>query len=147
MAQRPMRLTESDPFETWSRQVHELLDEMLHRTFVTFRRPGTWHPAVNVYETREAYFVCADIAGIDRQQVQVARLEPNRLVITGRRCQPRPPGVRGPLSVWRMEIHDGVFHCEVNLPEAADLTRLEVAYREGYLWIRIPRTTTTGTRR
>ena len=143
MAQKPRQLSESDPFETWSRQVHELLDEMLHRTFVAFRRPGTWHPAVNVYETRQEYFICADIAGIDQQQVHIARFDPNRLVISGRRAQPRPPGAHGPLSVWRMEIHDGVFHCEVNLPEAADLTQREVAYREGYLWIRIPRRQTS----
>ena len=51
-------------------------------------------------------------------------------------------GVEGPLSIHAMEIDEGPFRREIELPEAVDVDRMEATYSKGYLWITVPRMTT-----
>ena len=51
--------------------------------------------------------------------------ERTRIRIRGRRAQPRPDGVEGPLSVHAMEIDEGPFSREIDLPEPIDMDQIE----------------------
>ena len=129
-------------FDEWTQKIHDIMDEMLHRDFVHFRDSGVWQPATNVYETREAYYICVELAGVNEQEIDVECADRRRITIQGIRCQPRPGGVDGPLSVHAMEIDDGRFRREIELPEQIDVDRMDAKYGEGYLWITIARITT-----
>lgn len=129
-------------FDEWSRKIHDIMDEMEKRDFVHFRDSGTWQPATNVYETRDAYYVCVELAGVPRQQIDVECVDHQRITIGGSRGQPRPTGIEGPLSIHAMEVDEGPFWREIELPEPIDVDRLEATYSEGYLWITVPRRTT-----
>ncbi|MFQ5806126.1 MAG: Hsp20/alpha crystallin family protein [Phycisphaerae bacterium] len=133
---------QSAGFDEWTRKIHDIMDEMQKRDFVRFRHSGTWQPATNVYETREAFYICVELAGVHEQQIDVECVERTRITIKGSRAQPRPDGVEGPLSIHAMEIDDGPFLREIDLPEPIDVDALEATYSEGYLWVTAPRTTT-----
>ena len=130
---------QDEVFDEWSQKIHDIMDEMQKRDFVHFRDSDVWQPATNVYETRDAYYVCVDLAGMQVEQIDVECSERSRIIITGRRAQPRPRGVEGPLSIHAMEIDDGPFGREVDLPEPVDVDRMDATYSEGYLWIKVPR--------
>ena len=126
---------QGERFDEWSQKIHDIMDEMQRRDFVQFRRGDAWQPATNVYETRAAYFICVELAGVDEQRIDVTCEDRTRIIISGTREQPRPLGVDGPLSVHAMEIDEGAFCREIDLPEEIDVDRMEASYSKGYLWI------------
>lgn len=130
---------ESD-FAEWSRRIEQIMDEMLRRTFVQFRDVGAWQPATNVYETRDAYHICVDLAGMERDQVAVHWVSPMRLTIAGWRPQPRPPVSGGELSVHLLEVDEGRFERSIELPDPIDADGVEAWYEKGFLWITAPKT-------
>ena len=134
---------QGEGFDEWSQKLHDIMDEMQKRDFVHFRDSGTWQPATNVYETRDHYYICVELAGVREEQIDVECLEGMRITICGSRAQPRPEGVDGPLSVHAMEIDEGPFRREIDLPEPIDVERLVAAYGKGYLWITVPRMTSS----
>lgn len=127
-----------DPDE-WSQKINDIMDEMLKRSFVPFRRSGAWQPATNVYETREHYFICVELAGVKQDEIDVECADRRRVLIHGGRCQPRPAGVAGPLSVHVLEIDEGEFRREIDLPEPVDDEHIDATYSEGFLWITLPK--------
>lgn len=133
---------QGEDLDEWSRKIHDIMDEMEKRDFVRFRDSGTWQPATNVYETRDGYYICVELAGVSREQIDVECLDRQRITISGSRGQPRPEGIEGPLSIHAMEVDEGPFWREIDLPEPIDVDRLEATYSEGYLWITVPRATT-----
>ena len=133
---------QNEAFDEWSRKIHDIMDEMQKRDFVHFRHSGIWQPATNVYETRDAYHICVDIAGMQVERINVECVDRTHIMIAGRRAQPRPRGVEGPLSVHALEIDEGPFGREIDLPEPIDVEKMEATYSEGYLWITAPRITT-----
>lgn len=135
------RITAEKPRGDWARNIQDIIDEMYNRTYFEFRRSGCWQPATNVYEASEAYFVCVDLAGLESRQVHIECVDDRRVIITGHRGKPRPAGHEGPLSVHVMEIDEGPFQREVELPVAVNAKAIEVEYVKGYLWIRLPKTT------
>lgn len=127
-------------FDEWTRKIHEIMDEMLRRDFVRFRDSGVWQPATNVYETAEAYYICVELAGVSEEEIDVECSDRRRILIRGTRRQPRPQGVACMLSVHTLEIDDGRFERNIELPEPIDVDRVDARYGEGYLWITAPRT-------
>ena len=128
--------------DEWSRRIHDIMDEMRNRSFVDFRDTETWQPATDVYETRDRYFICVELAGVQPNAVDLVCPSRNRIVITGSRNSPRPAGIEGPLSVHVMEIDHGSFRREVQLPEPVDVDAVKATYDKGYLWIALPKITT-----
>lgn len=124
-----------------SRSIGDILDEMRNRSFFDFRDSGTWQPSTNVYETASSYFICVELAGVAADGVNIECVDQNRVMIVGRRSQPRPAGIEGPLSVHVMEIDEGPFAREIDLPEPFDDDASSLSYNEGYLWIILPKKT------
>lgn len=124
--------------DEWSQKMLEMMDEMLKRDFVDFRKADAWRPAANVFERDDDYHVCIDLAGIEPDHVDVTCTTPTRLEIAGSRTQPKPAGT-GELSVHILEIDEGRFGRAFELPEAVDVDRVEATYDKGYLWITLPK--------
>lgn len=130
---------EDERVNTWSQNIHELMDEMLKRSFVDFRKPGCWQPAINVFESRNSYHICVDLAGVDREQITVECTRNRLISIIGVRDQPRPQCASDPLSVHALEIDEGPFRREVELPEDVRVNAIDATYTKGYLWITLPK--------
>lgn len=95
-----------------------------------------WRPPANVLETEDGIEVQLEVAGLAREDFRV-RLEGRRLIIDGTRRPPRPS--RSCVACHRVEIAGGRFRTEVELPWPVQAEALAVDYRDGFLFLSLPR--------
>jgi len=167
------------PFSHLARQANKLMDQMQKGFYVYSSE--TWSPNVNLYETGETYLVCVDLAGVQKEKIDVEVVD-QRLRLKGARAVPTfdaapaasgappaagKPGVLGNsgtahdsgegeahgetagdspgesparrLRVHLMEIDHGPFSRDVELPPDVNRERITATYRNGLLWIEIPK--------
>jgi HSP20 family protein len=115
--------------------------EDLFRALMPYRSPRasgldqTWRPPLEVYETADALVVCAEIAGMDEEQLQVV-VDGAALSIRGVRPD-RRHDERG--CYHEAHIHYGAFAADVFVPFPVDPDQTEAEYRDGFLRIVLPR--------
>lgn len=132
-------MAQAEDFERWSHKMHDLLDEMMNRTFVHFRDSDCWQPHANVYDAPECYYLCIELSGVDDEQLRVECLGTVRVSVRGVRRRPRPPGVEDRLGVLHFEIDEGPFQRVIDLPGPVVVDRVEARYVKGLLWICLPK--------
>ena len=98
-----------------------------------------WTPAINLYEEQEAYCVAVDLAGMQAEQINLQVEQNNVLMLTGQRSMPQRSQCCGQLKVHLMEIDYGHFSRAVKLPQNVETEQIEASYKNGYLWIRLPK--------
>ena len=149
-------LTSDPPFMNIARQAHKLMEQM-QKGYFNYCPTDTWTPSVNLYETADHYLVCADLAGVDKTKIEL-EIRENKLRLSGSRQVPRPETAMdesadeaaisnppeasqetGKIRVHLMEIDHGTFCREVELPLNVDRDRITANYRNGMLWIEIPK--------
>lgn len=96
---------------------------------------GRWRPALEVYETRDALVVSAEIAGMDEGQLSVV-IDGGMLAIRGERPD---PGQAERRAYHEARIPYGAFGADVYLPFPVDPEGTEAEYRNGFLRIVLPR--------
>ena len=140
----PVETSNEIPFGHLAREMSRFLDRM-STNYSNFYPGEAWRPNVNLYETDSAYLVAVDLAGVDKDKVDL-HLTENRLVLHGRRDVPRCPaniqechGLPARAKMHVMEIDHGPFHREVELPENVEQSKIAAAYSDGVLWIEIPK--------
>ncbi len=119
-------------------EVESMMEVMLSRSYVEFRGLEPFCPPINLYESKQSLHVCIDLSGVDRESIDV-RCAPRTLTIQGHRPRPSSEGI-GAVSVHEMEIPDGPFKREIELPEAVSVDHVKASYDKGYLWITLPKT-------
>lgn len=122
---------------------HEM-EDIFHSMFIHARSvqrrvphgiAPTWRPPIEVYETDDALFVIAELAGISQDQIEVA-IDDRVLTIRGE----RPPLCGdGHRSIHEMGILYGPFAADVYLPFAVDYEHVEASYDNGLLRVRLQR--------
>ena len=142
----PMETASEPNFATVQRQMQRLMEQM-QKGFFNFCPSETWTPNVNLYESDTAYIVCVDLAGVDKEKIEVVVAD-QKLTLRGARLVPTMPendghhasGEHHPkLRVHVMEIDHGPFCREVELPADVDRDGIEAAHRNGLLWIELPK--------
>ena len=91
-----------------------------------------WIPAADVYEDEREYLLALDLPGIDREGLDVS-LDDGRLVIRGDRA-----AVEG-LHARRAERPQGRFVRTFSLPDAVDRGRIAADYKDGVLFLHLPK--------
>ena len=141
--------TSDPPFSNLGR-VSKLTEQMMQKGYFNFCPSETWTPSVNLYETEHSYLVCVDLAGVDKEKIDVEVLD-NQLTLKGQREVPMfgplhapedSPGVPGSARrprVHLMEIDHGAFCRQVELPEDVLREQITAQYVNGMLWIEIPK--------
>jgi len=93
-----------------------------------------WIPNADVYVAEDGLVVKVELAGMRREDLELA-VEGNQLVITGE----RPDGCRTPGAKFRvMEINYGSFECVFEIPAGYDLSHAKANYQNGFLRIDVP---------
>ena len=136
----PLETATEPPFGHLKHQMSKLLDQM-QKGFYTFAPGETWTPNVNLYETATAYMVCIDLAGVDKEKIDV-EVADHRLRLKGARAVPCCWDDHNPqekVRVHLMEIDHGAFTREVEIPSDSDRQNIKANYRNGLLWIEIPK--------
>jgi HSP20 family protein len=119
--------------------------EQLTKGYYNFLPSEVWTPNVNLYETESAYSVCVDLAGVDKDKIDITVNE-QRLTLRGQRLMPQCPATAGQEQqepsrprVHLMEIDHGAFAREVELPRDVVTERINARYVDGMLWIELPK--------
>ena len=93
-----------------------------------------WIPNTDVYASDDGLVVKVELAGMRREDLELA-VEGNRLLITGQ----RPDGCRVPgVKFLVMEINYGSFECVIEIPPGYDLSLAKAAYQNGFLRVDVP---------
>jgi HSP20 family protein len=147
-----------------ARQMGKML-EQLNKGYYSFYPNETWTPNVNLYETQDAYQVCVDLAGVEKDKIDI-EVHQQRLTLRGQRVVPtlsaapaeraaagaggaggmraisNPAGEDSPprrVKVHLMEIDHGSFARVVELPHDVADDKISAEYRNGILWIELPK--------
>lgn len=94
---------------------------------------GVWSPPTDVYETKDAYVVRVEVAGMRDVDFEVL-FDNGVLTISGQR-----PERAERRAYHQMEIHFGKFSTSVALPGAADLDHAQAEYKDGFLTVTLPK--------
>jgi HSP20 family protein len=101
----------------------------------TGRAGRAWRPPIDVYETEDAVEVMAEIAGLDRDAIELV-IDGDTLSLRGHRGDPTVCDHR---SFHEACIHYGDFAADVFIPIHVDAERAEAIYENGFLRISLPR--------
>jgi HSP20 family protein len=134
----PLPFQVSEEFANLVRQMNQMVDREMNRGMGAFSPLDTFRPAVNLYETQNAFLVCVDVAGVDQNDIDVS-LEKGTVVIRGRRQSPMPPDGSRAVALHLMEIDHGNFCRSVEVPAGVDLDRISASYHVGMLWVTLPK--------
>jgi HSP20 family protein len=135
--------TANEPsFGNLTRQMNKLLDQA-QKGFYAFSPAESWAPNVNLYENETSYLVCVDLSGVVKEEIDL-HVHKQTLTLKGNRLVPTPArdgAAEGPVKcrIHVMEIDHGPFIREVELPEDVESERIAATYRNGMLWIELPK--------
>jgi HSP20 family protein len=119
-------------------QLGEAVYQLTKVQFFQCAPPQTWTPVLNIYRCENCIVVCAELAGVEKSAIEL-RVEPRRLLISGRREAPEPEERdHKPMQVLAMEIDYGSFQREVIFPLDVETERVNAEQKNGLLWIYLP---------
>lgn len=132
--------TSASHFEDIADHMWSMVRGMNKRNFFRSHSPHCWSPRVNLYETAQRYLICVELAGMKGDEIDI-RADGGELHIRGTRKKPHLPGgdKEESVSVHLMEIDSGRFHRKVPIPDGVDIEQITATYKDGYLWIALPR--------
>ncbi len=139
-----MTATSDPPFSNLGRRANKMSEQMLQKGYFNFCPSETWTPSVNLYENDHAYLVCVDLAGVEKDKIDV-EVQDNQLTLRGTRPVPildehHPQGETGRRPrVHLMEIDHGAFCRQVELPVDVQREQITAQYINGMLWVEIPK--------
>jgi HSP20 family molecular chaperone IbpA len=110
--------------------------------YYSFYASDTWAPPVNLYETKDSYLVCVDLAGVDKTKIDI-EVGDGELTLRGHRPVPwvfaKDEGGDTKVKIHVMEIDHGGFCRTVEIPPDAAREQIIANYLDGMLWIEIPK--------
>lgn len=128
----------SSSFDRLAEEVWSMMNQLAGGNYFRSHAPPGWSPRLNVYEADSEFIVCADLAGMKREDIDVT-IEGRNLVITGVRAKPCLPGTPREVGVLLMEIDSGRFRRTVGIPNEVETHGITAQYRDGYLFVVLPR--------
>jgi HSP20 family protein len=130
-----MTIMRWEPF----RELQTLQGEM-NRLFNTAFDPSTagsrgWVPAMDLFETAEAFVLRADLPGLRQEDVKI-EVEDNHLTLSGERARDPREGQDG---FFRLERPSGPFTRTLTLPKGVDAEAISASFGEGVLEVHLPK--------
>ena len=133
-------VTVASPFGNMGPQVARMM-EQLSKGYYNFLPSEVWTPNVNLYETENDYRVCVDLAGVEKDKIDISVID-QRLTLRGTRAVPQCMAAGNEaerLRVHLMEIDHGAFSRDVELPHNVIKENITARYVDGLLWIELPK--------
>ncbi|HVY55142.1 MAG TPA: Hsp20/alpha crystallin family protein [Thermodesulfobacteriota bacterium] len=96
---------------------------------------GTWHPAVDVYETEDSYVLKADLPGVSKEDIKID-VNNNTLTIKGEKKLEEKTEKD---NYVRVERSYGSFSRTFALSDKVDSTNIKAAYKDGVLEVTLPK--------
>ena len=102
---------------------------------------GDWAPRVDIIETDDAFAIKVEIPEVKKDDVKVT-VESGVLTIRGER---RKEKEEKDCKFHRVERYYGVFTRSFTLPDNVNEAKIEAAFKDGMLYIQLPKTETIKT--
>lgn len=118
-------------YESMNRMMDEVLN--LNRPFLP-RCGGGWVPEADMVETEDDLLLCVNLAGVRREDIEVA-FDETYLRIEGRRLP--TPSPQSKTRYHRLEMGFGEFERVFRIPIRIDPNRIEASLVDGVLTIRM----------
>jgi HSP20 family protein len=116
------------------------MDDLFGRFFgdwgMAFPERGTYWPAMDVSEDKDAITVKAELPGMTADDINIS-VQGNTLSITGEKKEETEEKKEG---YYHSERRFGSFRRDLMLPSDVDASKVDAAYREGVLTITLPKT-------
>jgi HSP20 family protein len=119
-------------------------DQHLHDSLAYLGLPAlashsAWTPNTDVYETPEGLVVKMEIAGIEKDDLEIT-LNDRLLLVRGHR---KDPCRQKRCSFRQMEIDYGQFERRIIIPRSVDGSRVRAQFQNGFLQIELPKSQMT----
>jgi len=134
-------------YRPWAASPWSAFDQLRREMDTVFDRfgdapgqTGDWRgvfPAVNLYETADAYQLTAELPGVEPADIRIS-LEGSTILLEGERKIDY--SARKQTSLHRRERQGGSFRRAFELPAAVDADKVEAIHRNGVLMLRLPKT-------
>lgn len=141
-----MAIVRWDPWRdlaAFERQLDQMMGRLGGGTGSGSREQRAWSPSLDVHQEGDTMVICAEVAGLDPEQVDIS-VEDDVLTISGS----REDHDEVEAGQWiRRERYSGQFHRSVSLPPGVDPEQIQASARHGLIEIRVPRPAPVGARR
>jgi HSP20 family protein len=123
------------PFSLMRRMTEEM-DRLLGATPILGKdiEPGSWWPVVEVTRENDKVVVCAELPGMNKEDVHVEASE-GALILEGEKKRERDAGEG---EFLRSERSYGRFYRLIPLPEGAEVDKAQAQFKDGVLTVEIP---------
>ena len=129
-----IRRNPAAPMLDLHRRMEQVMERLL-RDVKPLGTPALWIPRADIFETAEGFVVTVEIPGVEREEIDIM-VDGLGLSIYGVRPEPVPAGC---VRWHQMEIAHGRFERVLALPQEVDPDGITAVYRDGFLYITIPR--------
>lgn len=102
---------------------------------LSLEAPAAWAPAVDVYETDNAFVLKAEVPGVDPDKIKVEYRQ-RRLIVSGERPARKKEASR---QYHHVERSHGPFARVFTLPPAVECNEIEAQYQNGVIEVIIPK--------
>jgi HSP20 family protein len=133
---RPWAAEPASTFDQLRREMDDVLDRFGGISATPSERQGVF-PAVNLYETADAYMLTAELPGVESDDVHVS-LHGSTVTVSGERKIDY--ATQKDASLHRRERQGGSFRRAFQLPVAIDGDKVEATHTNGVLMLRLPKT-------
>jgi len=117
------------------RVFEELMGRSLRRLADEDRLRGSWSPAVNILEKKDAIVITADLPGLKAEEVEIT-VDNGVLTIRGeRRLEEAADGE----TYHRVERVYGMFERTFTLPNSVDVNKIDAKVRNGEMVVTLPK--------
>ena len=131
-----MTLTRWSPVRDLAAVEVDLLHRMFGEAMGDTAPRSAWMPAVDIYETADQDVVVkVDLPDMKREDIKVT-FENSVLSIEGQRQFNHENTDR---RFWRIERGHGAFRRSFTLPSTVDPSKVEAAFQDGVLTVKLPR--------
>jgi HSP20 family protein len=94
-----------------------------------------WIPDADVFETEKDLVIKMDLAGVDRDDVKVM-MDEDAVIITGKRVEQYHEETE---YYHQLEVEYGFFRRVISLPRPVDGNKSRALYRDGFLFVILPK--------
>jgi len=117
------------------RVFEELMGRSLRRLADEDRLRGSWSPAVNILEKKDAIVITADLPGLKAEEVEIT-VDNGVLTIRGeRRLEEAADGE----TYHRVERVYGMFERTFTLPNSVEVNKIDAKFRNGEMVVTLPK--------
>lgn len=125
------------------RNLNRMMTQFFDEPFFPFERreiarqevAKTWAPRVDIYDTKDAFIIKAELPGIDKNDIKVD-VDGRLLTLRGER---KAEIEEKENAYYRREMFYGSFERAFTLPEAVDPALIKAEYKDGVLHLEVPK--------